>query len=297
MANVREVKERMGSIKETKKITNAMYLISSSKMKQAKKKLADTEPFFYAMQGELSRILRHLPDMRHHFFNKREKILPEDRKIGCIVITADKGLAGAYNHNVIKMAEELLEEPGEHKLFVLGELGRQYFCRKKKEVDVTFQYTVQNPTMHRARVITGKILELFHAGDLDEVYIIFTMMENAVQVSAQKIKLLPLARTDFGPEQVKIPLDVRREDIVLYPSAESVMDSIIPNYINGIIYGCLVESYCSEQNSRMMAMQNATDSATDMLNELNITYNRVRQANITQELTEVIGGANAQKRK
>ncbi|MEG1504873.1 MAG: ATP synthase F1 subunit gamma [Lachnospiraceae bacterium] len=297
MANVREVKERMGSIKETKKITNAMYLISSSKMKQAKKKLADTEPFFYAMQGELSRILRHLPDMRHHFFNKREKILPEDRKIGCIVITADKGLAGAYNHNVIKMAEELLEEPGEHKLFVLGELGRQYFCRKKKEVDVTFQYTVQNPTMHRARVITGKILELFHAGDLDEVYIIFTMMENAVQVSAQKIKLLPLARTDFGPEQVKIPLDVRREDIVLYPSAESVMDSIIPNYINGIIYGCLVESYCSEQNSRMMAMQNATDSANDMLNELNITYNRVRQANITQELTEVIGGANAQKRK
>lgn len=297
MANVREVKERMGSIKETKKITNAMYLISSSKMKQAKKKLADTEPFFYAMQGELSRILRHLPDMRHHFFNNREKILPEDRKIGCIVITADKGLAGAYNHNVIKMAEELLEEPGEHKLFVLGELGRQYFCRKKKEVDVTFQYTVQNPTMHRARVITGKILELFHAGDLDEVYIIFTMMENAVQVSAQKIKLLPLARTDFGPEQVKIPLDVRREEIVLYPSAESVMDSIIPNYINGIIYGCLVESYCSEQNSRMMAMQNATDSATDMLSELNITYNRVRQANITQELTEVIGGANAQKRK
>lgn len=297
MANAREIKERIASIQETRKITNAMYLISSSKMKQAKKKLADTEPFFYAMQREISRILRHVPEMHSHFFDTREGKAPEERKIGCIVVTADKGLAGAYNHNVIKMAEEMLEKPGKHKLFVLGELGRHYFEHKGVEVDTDFHYTVQNPTMHRARIITTKMLELFETGELDEVYIVYTMMKNAMQVETEQFKLLPLARADFGPTNAQIPLDVYREDIVLYPSAHSVMDSIVPNYVNGIIYGCLVESFCSEHNSRMMAMQNATDSATDMLNDLNVTYNRVRQAGITQELTEVIGGANAQKRK
>lgn len=109
MANAKEIKERMASIEETRKITNAMYLISSSKMKQAKKKLADTEPFFYAMQAEIARILRHVPDMHSQFFDGRESIPDEERKIGYIVVTADKGLAGAYNHNVIKATEELLK--------------------------------------------------------------------------------------------------------------------------------------------------------------------------------------------
>ena len=130
MANAKEIKERMASIEETRKITNAMYLISSSKMKQAKKKVADTEPFFYAMQAEIARILRHVPDMHSQFFDGRESIPAEERKIGYIVVTADKGLAGAYNHNVIKATEELLKKPGKHKLFVLGEAGRQYFAKR-----------------------------------------------------------------------------------------------------------------------------------------------------------------------
>ena len=113
MANARELKERMASIQETRKITNAMYLISSSKVKQARKKLADTEPFFFGIQAEISRILRHVPDMHSHFFDIRDQIPPEERKIGCIVVTADKGLAGAYNHNVIKMAEQMLAGAGD----------------------------------------------------------------------------------------------------------------------------------------------------------------------------------------
>lgn len=298
MANARELKERMASIQETRKITNAMYLISSSKMKQAKKRLNDTEPFFYAMQAEIARILRHVPDMHSHFFDGRQKKSLDERKTGCIVITADKGLAGAYNHNIIRLAEEMLREPGEHRLFVLGELGRQHFSKKDGlEVDTDFRYTVQHPTMHRARLITAKMTELFEAGELDDIYIIYTRMQNAMQAEAEKIKLLPLKRMDFTPENIPYLSGVYREAVTLYPSAHSVMDSIVPNYINGIIYGCLVESYCSEHNSRMQAMQNATDSASWMLGELKITYNRVRQADITQELTEVIGGANAQKRK
>lgn len=132
MANAKEIKERMAKIEETRKITNAMYLISSSKMKQAKKKLADTEPFFYAMQAEIARILRHVPDMHSQFFDGRESIPAEERKIGYIVVTADKGLAGAYNHNVIKATEELLKKPGKHKLFVLGEVEDSTLPRGKE---------------------------------------------------------------------------------------------------------------------------------------------------------------------
>ena len=170
MANIREIQSRINSVKDTMKITNAMYMISSSKMTQAKKKLADTEPYFYALQGEISRILRHLPELEHPFFDKREKIPAEERKIGSIVVTADKGLAGAYNHNVVKLEEEILARPGIHRLFVVGELGRHYFARRSVEIDTNFQYTVQKPTMHRARDIAGALLEQFQSGDLDEIY-------------------------------------------------------------------------------------------------------------------------------
>lgn len=297
MANARELKERMASIQETKKITNAMYLISSSKMKQARKKLAETEPFFYAMQGEIARILRHVPDMHSHFFDRREKIPEEERTIGCIVITADKGLAGAYNHNVLKKAEELLTKPGKHKVFVLGEVGRHYFSKREAELDSEFRYTVQDPNLYRARKIASSMIELFEEGKVDDIYIIYTRMKNALQAEVEELKLLPLQKVNFSSEEMLAQAGTYQESITLYPSAHKVMDSIVPNYLVGTIYGCLVESYCSEQNSRMQAMQNATDSAADMLAELNITYNRVRQADITQELTEVIGGANAQKRK
>ena len=122
MANIREIQSRINSVKDTMKITNAMYMISSSKMTHARKKLADTEPYFYGLQGEISRILRHMPELRHRYFSKRENVPEGERKIGSIVITADKGLAGAYNHNIVKLEEEILAKPGLHKLFIVGEL-------------------------------------------------------------------------------------------------------------------------------------------------------------------------------
>lgn len=295
MANIREIQTRINSVKDTMKITNAMYMISSSKMKQAKKKLVDTEPYFYGLQGEISRILRHVPDIEHPYFDLREKIPASERKIGSIVITADKGLAGAYNHNIIKLEEELLNGPGKHKLFVVGELGRHYFSKHDVEIDTNFQYTVQKPTMHRARNISNRILELFGEGELDEVYMIYTRMENSVQSEAEKVKLLPLERASFN--QMIMPLNMHQEEIELYPSAKDVMDSIVPSYVTGMIYGCLVEAYASEHNARMMAMKSATDSAESIIKELSTLYNRARQAAITQEITEVCSGANAQKRK
>lgn len=131
MANVKEIQDRIKSIQDTMKITNAMYMISSSKMKKAKKVLSDTEPYFFEMQSAIRRILRHVPDIEHAFFDERPEIPKKDRKIGHIIVTADKGLAGAYNHNVIKMAEEQLQWEGKHSLFVLGELGSGSIFQRK----------------------------------------------------------------------------------------------------------------------------------------------------------------------
>ncbi|MDO5410600.1 MAG: ATP synthase F1 subunit gamma [Lachnospiraceae bacterium] len=293
MANAKEIKERMKSIRDTMKITNAMYMISSSKLKKSKKNLEDTEPYFYTLQSTMARILRHIPEMEDNiYFQSAEN--KQEKKIGYIVVTADKGLAGAYNHNVVKLAEKELSGQKNSKLFILGEQGRHYFEQHGMNMDKQFHYTVQNPTLDRARQISLEILDLYQKRELDEVYIIYTAQINAMQTEAEKKQLLPFKKADFKIENLA---DVPVENLVLYPSPTEVMSRIIPNYFVGFIYGALVEAYCSEQNARMTAMEAATKNAGDMLRELDILYKRVRQAAITQEITEVTGGARAQKKK
>lgn len=181
-----------------------------------------------------------------------------------------------------------------HSLFVLGELGRHYFEQRGIEIEKQFHYTVQNPTLNRARNISEEIIELYRKGELDEVYIIYTSMINAIQEETQIEQLLPLKKADFN---IQIPVDFKREELALKPSPEVVMDRIVPDYIVGFVYGALVESFSCEQNARMMAMEAASKSAKDMLHDLDIQYNRARQASITQEITEVIAGAKSQKKK
>lgn len=294
MASAKEIQDRMRSIKDTLKITNAMYMISSSKLKKSKKMLADTEPYFYTLQSEMSRILRHLPDMNSIYFKTNAEIPERKRKAGYIVITADKGLAGSYNHNILKLAEEELEKRDDYKLFVLGELGRHYFEQKGINIDKQFHFVVQDPSLSRARKIAEDLLKLYHENQLDELYIIYTTMVNAMQEEAQVAQLLPLKKTDF---KIPVPIDIPLEGLALKPSAEEVMDHIVPNYVVGFVYGALVEAFSCEQNARMMAMEGATNSAKQMLKELDIEYNRARQAAITQEITEVIAGAKSQKKK
>ena len=294
MANTKEIQDRIKSINDTLKITNAMYMISSSKLKKSKKMLADTEPYFYTLQSEMSRILRHIPDIEDIYFKSTEDIPMDERRVGYIVITADKGLAGSYNHSILKLAEEHLGSHPNHELFVLGELGRHYFEQRGIAIQKQFHYTVQNPTLNRARNIAEEILELYNKEELDEVYIIYTSMINAIQEEAQILQLLPLKKVDFD---IQLPVDIPREELALKPSPEAVMDRIVPDYVVGFVYGALVESFSCEQNARMMAMEAASKSARDMLHELDILYNRARQAAITQKITEVIAGAKSQKRK
>lgn len=291
MAGLREIQSRIKSIQDTRKITSAMYMISSTKLKKAKKELEATEPYFYTLQGTVDRILRHLPEMEHIYF---EKTGVERTRIGLLVVTGDKGLAGAYNHNVLKMAQKFLDDAdNEVELFVVGELGRQYFTARHVPIQENFQYTAQHPTFNRARWITETMLEKYHSGELDELHVIYTRMENSMQSVTEDKMLLPLRR----PSMANIPMDVYQEEFFMIPSDKEAVDIIIPNYITGFIYGALVESFCSEQNSRMMAMEAATDNADELLHDLRIMYNRARQAAITQEITEVSSGARAQKKK
>lgn len=319
MANAREIQTRIKSIQDTMKITNAMYMISSAKVKKARKSLEQTEPYFDMLQGTIARIVRHLPEMEHRYFTcgadkesrgaanaglymdtvkeqeSTEKLQYSDKKRrGYLVISADKGLAGAYNHNVTKLTEEYLQRGGDNLLFVVGELGREYFVQHKIPIAMEFRYTVQDPNLTRARDIADYVISLYDEKKLDELYIIYTYTVNSMQVEAQAKRLLPLEKESMA---VSIPHDVYTEDIRMIPSAEQILDNVVPDYVTGFIYGALVESFCSEQNARMMAMEAATDNAREILKELQTTYNRVRQGAITQEITEVIAGARAQRKR
>ena len=228
MASIKEIQTRMKSIQDTMKITNAMYLISSSKMKKAKKVLADTEPYFFGVQRALDRMLRHLPDTEkeNRYLDQRPEIAPGDRK----------------------MPEERLKLPGHRKLYVLGVVGRQYFGKLKDvDMDGSFRYTVQKPTMHRARLISETMVDGFLNGELDEVFILFTEMVNSMKEEPKLKQLLPLKKADFTMS--KIPSGVMQENISLYPSADEVMDNMVPNYLTGIIYVCH-EQYCTKLYQR-----------------------------------------------
>lgn len=297
MANLREIKTRMKSIRDTQQITNAMYMISSSKLQKARVALDNTVPYFETLKHTIAYILQHMQnEVTDVYFNNLDGTVKNPERRGYIIITADKGLAGAYNMNVLKAVSAHLSEDIKSKLFVVGEVGRQYFMHRGIKTVSDFNFTANNPTVNRARRITGRVLDRYLDNKLDEVYIIYTKNKGAAQCETVMEKLLPLSRPDF---QQMGSLGADNREMSFYPSETSVLHAIIPNYISGYVYGALIESFCSEQHSRMTAMQSANDSAADMLREIDIEYNRVRQAAITQEISEVVGGAKVllQKKK
>ena len=269
MANMREIKNRMKSIEDTLKITNAMYLISSSKLKKARKQLEATEPYFELIQATLIDIIAHSPDLKNPYLRKKKE--GEKPKRGYLIMTADRGLAGAYNHNILKMAEQEI----------------------KGDPDARLLYTTQNPTIYRARRIAEKLLDLYLKEELDEVYVIYTKMISQMESEPKILQVLPLNPKKYimaGRTRPKRYTDFQ-------PSVDAVLNRLVPNYIKGLVYGAMVESFSSELNDRMMAMEGASKSAREMIQSLGLLYNRARQAAITQEITEVVGGARALRKK
>ena len=294
MAGITEIRTRMQSVQQTLKITNAMYLISSAKVKKARKQLADVEPYFDKLAKTVLDIFRHSPDLKHRFIEGHE-IPKEDRKTGFIVVTGDKGLAGAYNHNVLRLAETYLARKKDPTLFLIGQMGRHFFEKKNIPIDAEFMYTAQDPTLERAKEIADTMVDLYERGALDEVYLVFTHSFSAVRMEPEIIKLLPLDRAMLSARRGLSEADQYRDVVRYVPSPEAVLDVLVPGVLRGYLFAALVESFCSEQNSRMTAMDSASESAREMLKTLSLEFNRARQGAITQEITEIAGGAEATK--
>ena len=294
MTNAKEIRLRMNSIRDTQKITNAMYLIASTKMRKAKNELDRTRPYFTALQAEIKRIFRIADDVESKYFYPADGSHLLDRTYACLVITADKGLAGPYNQNAIKKAEELLSEHPDTKLFVVGEYGRQYFRKRNIPVKRSFLYTAQNPTLSRATEISAILLDMYDRHQVDKIFVIYTDLKGNLEGEAKCTRILPFHRKQFATDAQEKAITSPFE---FFPSIPMVLDNMMHSYVSGFIYSALVDSFCSEQNARMAAMNSANENAEKILNELSIQYNRVRQAAITQEITEVSAGAKAQKRK
>lgn len=293
MSSMRDFRIRIKSVNETMQITKAMNLIASSKLKKARKQMEDSIPFFEKLQKTIQDIITHSPNISSHkFFDKRADV--NKKRIGYVIITADKGLCGSYNQNIIKHSEALLNEHqsnSEQYLFVIGHMGRDYFKKKHYIIDTEFLYTAQNPTYYGVRDIAETLVAMYEKHILDEVHVIYTQMTSVIRQEVKAVKLLPLETSEFKIDNSS------KEKYNSYfeytPSPQKVLDILIPNYIKGFLFGVMVQSYCSEQSARMTAMDAATKSADDMIKQLTLMYNRARQAAITQEISEIIGGANA----
>ena len=292
MAGITEIRGRMRSIQQTLKITNAMYLISSAKVKKARKQLQEVEPYFDRLAKTILDIFRHSPQLQHRYIEGHHKP-KEERKTGFVVITGDKGLAGAYNHNVLKLAESYLARKQDSTLFLIGQMGRHYFEKKNIPIDAEFMYTAQDPTLYRAQDICDTLVDLYERGALDEIYLVFTHSYSAMRMEPEIIKLLPLDRAMLSARRGLSEADQYRDVVRYEPSPEAVLDVLVPGVIRGYLFAALVESFCSEQSSRMSAMDSASESARDMLKTLSLEFNRARQGAITQEITEIAGGAEA----
>lgn len=304
MANAREILNRIKSIQDTMKITKAMYMVSSMKVQKAKKNLENTLPYFQSLQEQMKDILIHFPEMSHLYFDNRFEDEQETVKRRLyVVISGDKGMAGAYNLNVLKEARRQFDTATEYRIYAVGETGRHAFMSEQRPVAPDFRMSSNNPSVYRARVMAETLLQQYKDENVDEIYVIYTKMKNSIQSEVKTEQLLPFRTTEFLHEELlkhEGPEAVIKEDMSymeISPSPEEVLETIVRNTMTGFLYGALVESLAAEESARMFSMQTATDNANAMLTGLSKQFNQIRQAAITQEITEVVSGAKAAQRK
>ena len=283
MANPREIKLHIKGVNETKKITKAMKLIAAVKLKKAREMHETTLPFFKQIQETMTEILKRVPNKEIVYFDKR--LDKPDRKKAYIVFSSDSGLTGGYNINIIKYASKLIDKEKDI-VFPIGNTIKNYLIRNGYNVNENVGYRAYDVNVRVARQISRNMIKLFVEGQIDEVELVYTEMESAMNLKPHSIKLLPLEKKDFevGSEKDYSELEIE-------PSPEIVFDVLTRKYVKGIIYGGMVEAFVSENFSRMNAMDSATSNAEKMVSKLTLNYNRARQAAITQEITEIISGA------
>ena len=288
MADVTEIKHRIRSIQDTHQITKAMELVSTAKMRKSIQKHKYSSAYFDSVRYTLKDILRHSTDVRHKYMERRK-----DNRTAYIVIAGDKGLAGAYNSNVLNLAWEHMQTRPVHYVVTIGQMARAFFESKHQSVDLEFTHAVASPTLHDARGIMRDILDLYDSNLMDEVYVIFTRMHSTSVHEPVMVKLLPIEEKD-------IEADVKNTyggQIDYDPSPKEVLNVLVPQYLVGMIYTALIHSSASEHASRMLAMSNANKNAEEILAKLNLEYNRLRQNAITTDLLDLSSGRFAAKNK
>ena len=285
MANAREIKLRIKGINETKKITKAMKLISASKLKKAKAMHEATMPFFRKVQDIMTDILAHMPDIETVYFDKREN--KKNRKVGYIVVASDKGLNGGFNHNIIKLADSIIDKKNS-VVFPIGNVVLNHVLKEGYEVIQDFGYNGEINDISVSQEIANHLIDMYKLEMIDELHLIFTEMESALSLKPRVIKLLPLEKGEVINPEKKSDEFMKLE---LEPTPETVLNVLASKYVKGILYSGLIESYVSEHSARMNAMDNATSNAEKMIKKLTLNYNRARQAAITQEISEIVGGA------
>lgn len=293
--SMRDIRSRITSVQKIMKITNAMYLMASSKLKRARTKLAETQPYFDKLQYVMVDILAHTDKGRQRYF-ATERVIPlEEQKNLYLIITSDKGLAGAYNLNVCRMAEAHMKQRRNNSLMFIGSMGKAYFEKHPELGTIIEEFcsSATTPGTWLARRYAEMAVKGFVNLEYDKVFVVYTKMLNAMSTETEILSVLPL-RDDMFPVK---PMEDSRSYSTLYePSPIAVLEKVVPDFVKGIFYGAMVESYASEQNARMAAMKNATDNGAEIVSELSLQYNRVRQAAITTEINEVVAGANAQRK-
>lgn len=283
--NKKAVQRRIKGFTSTQQITKAMKMVSAAQLRRAQEKVLAARPYARELAKTLGRLVEGGAGANHPLLAAR----PEANKVAYVVITADRGLAGAFNVNIIRKAStSLKEEPRPIKLVAIGRKGRDFF--KKRDVIPALEFTgLGEEARHSvAREIVGKLVQLYLDGEVDEVRVIYTEFVNPVTQRPAEVQLLPVV-----PPAASAGSEGPDVGYIYEPSAEAVLNTLVPRYVETVFYQAMLESKASEHGARMTAMGSATDNAKEMIAKLTLAFNRARQAAITREISEIVGGASA----
>ncbi|MCQ2521296.1 MAG: ATP synthase F1 subunit gamma [Lachnospiraceae bacterium] len=295
MASMRDIKRRKQSVESTQQITKAMKLVATVKLQRAKQRAEQSKYFFDAIYSTVSSILRRSGTINHRYLNA-----PTTDKKAVIMLTGNRGLAGGYNSNVIKLITKNEKFTTDNTVvYAAGKKGKDSLQRLGYTIGGDYSDAIDEPTYPDAMKISREVLTAFENGEIGEIYLAYTFFKNTVTHEQRLIKLLPVeievpdlpegtTETTIGDSDSEdmTPMNFEPEDV-------EALDMIIPKYMTSLIHGALIEAVASENGARMQAMDNATTNATELIDKLSLLYNRARQGAITQELTEIIAGADA----
>lgn len=283
-SGTRDIKRKIRSVNSTMQITKAMELVSTAKLKRARNRMDITKPYFETIQSAVTDILGSDRSIKTRYISDKEIV-----KTLYIVITSDRGLCGGYNANVIKKALESVADKENAQFLTIGRRGNDVLSRHDYNIVDSFLYISEKPEHIHAAQISKIAIELYNKGEVDAIQLVYTRFASTISQVATALQLLPIERSEFEEK------DEMMEFINYEPSPEDVLRYIIPKYVESTIYGGLIESAASEQAARRVAMESASDNAEEIIDELVLYYNQARQAAITQEISEIVGGAEALK--